>query len=108
MLQQVWPWLEFLCCDKIFLCSDRVGQGEEDLGRDMVFLGHDRFWPWMEFLCCDKIFLCRDRVGHDEEKLCLNKVFCVATEFGLGWGFPYRNIALYVAKVGQGTASRPS
>ena len=34
---------------KIFLCCDRVGQGEENLCRNKVFLCRDRVWPWMGF-----------------------------------------------------------
>ena len=34
---------EFLCCDRVFLCRDRVR-------------------PWAGILCSDKVFLCHDRV----------------------------------------------
>ena len=27
---------EFLCCDKIFLCHDKISQGEENLCRERV------------------------------------------------------------------------
>ena len=42
----------------MFLCRDRVGNGEEALCRDRV-------WPNGEVLCCNRGFLCCDKAGHD-------------------------------------------
>ena len=53
---------EFLCRDKIFLCHDKVGQGEEKLCRDRVFLCHDRVSS-------------RQRVSMSRQSLALDAVF---------------------------------
>ena len=72
--------LEFLCCDKIFLCRDRVGQGEENLCRDRVFLCRYRVWSKQKILGCDRIFSYRDRVwGKGQESLRRDIAFYVAT-----------------------------
>ena len=53
----------FLCCDKMFLCRDRVGNGGEALC-------HDKVRPNGEVLCCDRAILCCDIVGQ------VGKIFC--------------------------------
>ena len=80
---RVWPWLDFLSRNKIFLCHDRVGQGEKDLRRDIVFLCCDGALPWLEFLFHDRVFSRRDRVDHGEEKLCRKRVFCARQSLAL-------------------------
>ena len=54
------------------LCHDRVGQGQEFLRHDKVFLCRNRVWPWAGFLCRDRIFYVATEYGQIGR-------FCVAT-----------------------------
>ena len=52
----------FYVVKKIFLCRDRVSQGEENLCCDRVFLRCDRVWPRLKILGRDRVFYFCDRV----------------------------------------------
>ena len=92
------PWMGFLCSDK-------------------VNLSHNKVWPRQEFLGHNKVFSCRDRVwGNGQGSSCCDRELDVVIELSKfvsrqsmpyitidssrTWGFPGRDITLYVMTVG--------
>ena len=72
---------EFLCCDIIFLCRDRVWHWMGFLCWDRVFLRSNRVWPRQGILGRDRVYSFRDRVwGKGQEILHCDREFDVATE----------------------------
>ena len=102
---RVWPWIEFLCRDRVFLRRERVWPKQGILGRDRVFSCRDRVWgKGQESLHHDKEF----DVATELSKLVSQQGEpSVATESSRTWGFPCHGIALYVVTMGQGTMSQP-
>ena len=63
VLQQVWHWARILCLDKVFLCRDKVwSRPRVSMSQQNIFLCRDRVSQGEENLCHDRVFLCRDRV----------------------------------------------
>ena len=97
--------LGILCLDRVFLLCDRVWPRQGILGHDRVFYCHDRVWgKGQERLRRDREF---DVATKLSKLLSQQGEPSVATESSRTWGFLCRDIALYVATVGQGTASQP-
>ena len=75
--------LKVLCCDRVFLCRDRVGQARSFLSQRNI-LSRDRVWPNGEVLCCDREILCHGKVGQGKEKLCRDKAILCCDRVGQG------------------------
>ena len=77
--EKVWPWAGILCCDKVFLCRDRVSS------RSRVFyVATKYFYVVTEFAKMKRNYVATE-------------YFFVAIEFGLEWGFYVATECFYIA-----------